>query len=121
MPGCIVRHIRDVEPVPCPCGSSIRPITKADTPVANLHVTHIQDSRKHYHKNATEYYYILEGTGKMELDGDTIDLEPGQVIYIPPGVAHRGYGDFRAVIFGVPAMEHTDEFFVEDRVKGRPE
>jgi len=112
-PKYIVRHIRDVEPVPCPCGSSIRPITAKDTKVANLHVTHITDSRKHYHKNCTEYYYILEGSGKMELDDETVELEPGTVIYIPAGVAHRGYGDFRAVIVGVPAIEHTDEFFVE--------
>ena len=109
----IVRNIKDVPPVPCLCGSSIRPITRKDTPVANLHVTHIMDSKKHYHKNCTEYYYILEGSGKMELDDDVVDLEPGVVICIPPMVAHRGYGDFRAVIVGVPAMEHTDEFLAD--------
>ena len=59
------------------------------------------------------YYYILEGGGKMELDGDLIDLEPGVVIVIPPLVPHRGFGDFRALIVGVPAMIHDDEFFCE--------
>ena len=109
----IVRNIKDVVPVPCPCGSSIRPITRSDTPVANLHVTHITDSRKHYHKHCTEYYYILEGSGKMELDDDVIELEPGVVVLIPPLVSHRGFGDFRAVIVGVPAMLHDDEVFCE--------
>ena len=109
----IVRHIEDVEPVPCPCGSSTRIITRKDTPVANLHVTVIRDSQKHYHKGCTEYYYILEGGGKMELDDDVVDLRPGTAIVIPPGVAHRGFGDFRALIVGVPAWEHTDEFFAE--------
>ena len=108
---CTVRHIEDVEPVPCPCGSSTRIITRQDTPVANLHVTHIQDSEKHYHKGCTEYYYILEGTGKVELDSDVVDLRPGTTIVIPPGVAHRGWGDFKALIVGVPAWEQTDEFF----------
>jgi len=109
----IVRNIKDVEPVPCPCGSSTRIITRKDTDVANLHVTHIQDSKKHYHKNCTEYYYILEGGGKMELGDDVVDLEPGVTILIPPGVPHRGYGDFRALIVGVPAWDMTDEFFAE--------
>jgi len=109
----IVRHIEDVEPVPCPCGWSTRLITRRDTPVANLHVTHIRDSRKHYHKDCTEYYYILEGSGTMELDGDTVQLRPGTAIVIPPGVAHRGRGDFKALIVGVPAWEHTDQFFCD--------
>jgi len=108
---CIVRHIEDVEPVPCPCGSSTRLITRADTDVANLHVTHIRDSEKHYHKHCTEYYFILEGAGTMELDDEAVELRPGTAVMIPPGVAHRGSGDFRALIVGVPAWEHTDEFF----------
>ena len=110
-PRPIVRHIEDVKPVPCPCGSSFRIITRKDTEVANLHVTEIRDSQKHYHKGCTEYYYIIEGTGRMELDDDEVELRPGTAILIPPGVAHRGYGDFKAVIIGVPAWEHTDEFF----------
>jgi len=110
-PDYIVRHIEDVEPVPCPCGSSTRIITRADTEVANLHVTHIRDSEKHYHKGCTEYYYILEGSGTMELGEDEVQLRPGTAIVIPPGLAHRGYGDFKALIVGVPAWEHTDEFF----------
>ena len=109
----IVRNIKDVEPVPCPCGSSTRIITIKDTDVANLHVTYIQDSKKHCHRGCTEYYYIIEGGGKMELDDEVVDLEPGVAILIPPGVFHRGYGDFRAIIFGVPAWDQNDEFFEE--------
>jgi mannose-6-phosphate isomerase-like protein (cupin superfamily) len=110
----IVRHIEEIEPVPCPCGSSTRVITREDTGVANLHVTHIQDSRRHYHKECTEYYYILEGQGVMELGEDRLEIGPGTTIVIPPGLPHRGTGDFRALIFGVPAMKHDDEFFCEE-------
>jgi mannose-6-phosphate isomerase-like protein (cupin superfamily) len=112
--GYLVRHIDDVEPVPCPCGSSTRPITIKDTPLVNFHVTHIQDSVKHYHKEVTEVYYILEGSGFMELNDETVPLRPGLVILIEPYTAHRGYGDFRTIVVGVPASRHDDEFFVED-------
>lgn len=111
--GYLVRKIEDAETVPCPCGSSTRIIQKTDTPVANLHVTHIQDSTRHYHKECTEYYYILEGSGKMELDNDVVELTPGTVVVIYPGTAHRGYGDFKTIVLGIPAWEHTDEFFCE--------
>ncbi len=110
----VVRHLREVEPVPCPCGSSTRPLTWRDTPILNLHVTEIRDSERHYHKQTTEVYYILEGEGWLELGEETVKLEPGLVIYIPTGTPHRGYGDFKAVIVGVPAMPNDDEFFLED-------
>ncbi|MFQ6131540.1 MAG: cupin domain-containing protein [Armatimonadota bacterium] len=109
----IARHIDDVEPVPCPCGSSWRIITRDDTEVSNIHVTHIMDSQKHYHERCSEYYYILEGEGKLELDGEVVELRPGLAVFIPEGIAHRGWGDFRAVIVGIPAWDPQDEVIVE--------
>jgi mannose-6-phosphate isomerase-like protein (cupin superfamily) len=32
----------------------------------------------------TEVYYILAGRGRMEIDGEQRDVEPGDTIYIPP-------------------------------------
>ncbi len=109
--GYLYRKLADAPKVPCPCGTSTRIVTIADTPVANLHVTSITDSTRHYHKGCTEYYYILEGRGRMELGDDVVDLEPGVTIVIEPGTPHRAYGDIRTVVFGVPAWHHTDEFF----------
>ena len=48
--GFMVRHLREAPTVPCPCGQSTRPLTRADTPVCNVHVTFITDSQKHYHR-----------------------------------------------------------------------
>jgi mannose-6-phosphate isomerase-like protein (cupin superfamily) len=68
-------------------------------------------------KECTEVYYILEGRGKMELNGDVIDVEPGMVIYIEPYTAHRLYSaeGVRTVVFGVPAYRLDDEFYVTDK------
>lgn len=112
-PGYIARHIDDVEPVPCPCGSSTRIITKDDTPVAGFHVTHIRDSKKHFHKNTTEIYHVLEGHGFLEIGGDTVELRPGLTILIEKGTPHRGYGDFKTIVVPIPAFDPTDEFFTE--------
>jgi mannose-6-phosphate isomerase-like protein (cupin superfamily) len=112
-PGYIVRRIEDAPTVPCPCGQSTRPLTRADTPVCNFHITFITDSVKHYHRECTEVYYILEGRGKMELNGAVIDVEPGMVVYIEPYTAHRlsSPGGVRTIVFGVPALRPEDEYF----------
>lgn len=118
--GYIYRRPDEAEVVPCPCGTSTRVIQAKDTPVANLHVTRITDSVKHCHKACTEYYYILDGQGKMELDEDAVDLAPGVAIVIEPGTAHRAYGDITVLIVGIPAWRHDDEFFVTEPEKDTP-
>jgi mannose-6-phosphate isomerase-like protein (cupin superfamily) len=111
--GYLVRHIAEAPTVPCPCGESTRAITRADTPACNLHVTFIKDSVRHYHKACTEVYYILEGHGKMDLDGDVIDVAPGVIVYIEPYTRHRLWSDagVRTIVFGTPALDPADEYF----------
>ena len=108
----LVRHVENApHVVHSACGQSIRLITHQDDPNVSFHVVHILDGTKHYHKRSTEIYYILEGKGKLELDDDTVDLEPGIAIFVPPGVRHRGYGDFKTVVTGTPAFVPEDEYF----------
>jgi mannose-6-phosphate isomerase-like protein (cupin superfamily) len=111
--GYLVRRLEDAPTVPCPCGRSTRPLTAADGAPCSMHVTVITDSVRHHHRACTEVYYILDGRGKMELNGDVIDVEPGLVIWIEPGTWHRLWSaaGVRTVVFGVPAYDPDDEFF----------
>jgi mannose-6-phosphate isomerase-like protein (cupin superfamily) len=43
---------------------------------------------RHYHKLAEEVYFILEGAGEMELDGERRTVGPGDAILIPAGAWH---------------------------------
>ena len=45
------------------CGESRRLITSEDTSAFSLHIVHIFDGKKHYHKRSTETYYVLEEKG----------------------------------------------------------
>ena len=119
--GYLVRRLQDAPTVACPCGQSTRPLTAADQAVCNLHVTFITDSVKHYHRQCTEVYYILQGRGKMELNDDVVDVEPGMVIYIEPYTAHRltSKEGVQTVVFGVPAYREDDEFFVTNEGPAR--
>jgi mannose-6-phosphate isomerase-like protein (cupin superfamily) len=111
--GYLVRRLDEAPTVPCPCGESTRPLTRADTPACNLHVTLITDSVRHYHKLCTEVYLILEGSGRMELNRDVVDVAPGTVVYIEPFTRHRLWSQdgVRTVVFGVPALVPDDEYF----------
>jgi mannose-6-phosphate isomerase-like protein (cupin superfamily) len=111
--GYLIRRLQEAPTVPCPCGQSTRPLTAADTPTCNLHVTFITDSTLHYHRECTEVYLVLEGHGQMELNGDTVDVGPGTVVYIEPFTRHRLWSKegVRTVVFGVPALRPDDEYF----------
>ena len=42
----------------------------------------------HYHENFDETLYGVSATLRMTLDGKTIDLRPGDSLYIPRGAVH---------------------------------
>jgi mannose-6-phosphate isomerase-like protein (cupin superfamily) len=42
----------------------------------------------HFHPLTEEIYYLLEGTGRMQIDGEIRDVKPGDAIAIPPGAVH---------------------------------
>ena len=108
----IVEQLDDIEPVPCPCGSSRRAFVQPDNPVATLHMVDIsKDSRIHYHKKLTEIYLILEGEGHMELDGDRVPLRPMTAVYIKPGCRHRAVGRLKIINIPIPAFDPGDEWF----------
>jgi mannose-6-phosphate isomerase-like protein (cupin superfamily) len=108
-----VRRVEDSPTVPCPCGQSTRIVTQADGLGCSFHITQIFDSVRHYHRDCTEIYYILEGTGTMHLDETEVLIEPGLVITIPAGTRHRLYSadGVKTIVFGIPAFNPADEYF----------
>ena len=111
--GYSVRRAADAPTVPCPCGQSTRIVTAADGLGCSFHVTEIRDSVRHYHRRTAEVYYVLDGTGRMELNDEVVDVGPGTVVTIEPGTRHRlvSPGGVRTVVVGVPAFDPDDEFF----------
>src|SRR5687768_12833449 len=98
--------------VECPCGEARRAFVDDPDGVASLHITDISvDAKTHYHKRLTELYYILEGEGEMELDGERHPVGPGDAILIKPLCRHRAIGRLRALIVPVPAFDPADEWF----------
>jgi mannose-6-phosphate isomerase-like protein (cupin superfamily) len=97
--------------VPCPCGQTQRAFADDPDRVASIHLVEISDDAKlHYHKQTTEIYFILEGSGLMELDGTRVPVHPGMSILIKPGCRHRAVGRMKILNIPVPAFDPRDEF-----------
>jgi mannose-6-phosphate isomerase-like protein (cupin superfamily) len=105
-------RLSELPAVACPCGQARRAFVDDPDRVASLHVVEISvDARAHYHKRMTEIYYILEGTGEIELDGERHPARPGDAILIKPGCRHRAIGRLRVLNVPVPAFDPADEWF----------
>ncbi len=107
-----IAEFDSIEGTPCPCGSSKRALMEFEGAPASMHVTTIsEDSRTHYHKRMTEIYYVLEGKGSIELDGENFALKPGMAVMIKPGCRHRAVGNLKIINVPVPRFDPADEFF----------
>jgi mannose-6-phosphate isomerase-like protein (cupin superfamily) len=77
----------------------------------------------HYHPRTEEIYYILEGAGRMTVDGQSRDVGPGDAIAIPPGAVHTisttSDVALRFLCCCTPAYEHDDTVLVESASAAR--
>jgi mannose-6-phosphate isomerase-like protein (cupin superfamily) len=72
----------------------------------------------HFHPLTEEIYYLLEGHGRMKVEGDVREVAPGDAIAIPPGARHQitniGEQTLRFLCCCAPGYEHDDTVMVED-------
>ncbi len=105
-------RLSEIVSVPCPCGEARRAFVDEPDQIASIHqVTIKQDSETHYHKHHTEIYYVLEGTGQIELDGERFSIKPGDSILIKPYCRHRAIGQLTILNTSIPVFDTKDEWF----------
>ena len=111
----LIRHEGDAPRERSTCGFRDRLISREDSEVAAwVHAVDIDGAREHYHKQATELYYVLEGEGVVLLDGEEHAVRKGSLVHIPPGVVHGARGRMRVLVTGIPDIADDDIFFTED-------
>jgi mannose-6-phosphate isomerase-like protein (cupin superfamily) len=116
----IVRSLEQAEPFTTADGSTIRELLGLPTaPVRNQSLAEAtlapgQATERHYHAETEEIYYVVEGSGEMELDGDRRPVAVGDAVLIPAGARHQVRADDRGMRFlccCAPAYRHEDTFF----------
>ena len=72
-----------------------------------------KDAKRHYHKQQTEIYIVLECDpgASIELDGCLHPVAPLTAVMIPPGVRHRADGQMKVLILCTPNFDSSDEHF----------
>ena len=116
-----VRSLGTVDPFVTKDGSLIRELCGIPAggtsrhSVAEATLEPGQATEPHYHAESEEVYFILEGEGDMEVDGDSATVCAGDAIPIPPGAWHTlhntGGGPLRLLCTCAPPYRDEDTFF----------
>ena len=75
-------------------------LTAVNDCVVRLGVVH-GDFHWHKHDEEDEFFFVMEGQFIIELEGQTVELNPGQGFTVPRGVMHCPRAPVRTVILMV--------------------
>lgn len=113
-----VVNIDRVEPFTTKDGSQIRELMAGrnscvrNQTLAEARLPAGSSTTPHHHVHTEEIYYLLEGRGRMTIDGDTRDVVSGDAIAIPPGAVHEitniGADVLKFLCCCSPGYEHDD-------------
>jgi mannose-6-phosphate isomerase-like protein (cupin superfamily) len=115
----IVENLSSQKPFTTKDGSQIRSILdRTNAPVKNQSLAEASlptgaATERHFHRESEELYFILEGKGTMEVDGESQGVGPGDAILIPPGAWHQisALVPLRFLCCCAPPYSHEDTFF----------
>jgi hypothetical protein len=116
-----IQNLNNQTPFTTRDGSTIRSIldrTNAPVQLQSLAEATLPpggSTERHYHKQSEELYFLLEGTGLMEIDGTSRPVTPGDAILIPPGAWHQITATppdpLRFLCCCAPPYDHSDTYF----------
>ena len=114
-----IRNREEQEPFTTKDGSTIRSLLDlSNAPVKGQSLAEATlppggATERHYHKVSEEFYYILEGSGVMEIDGEEREVGPGDAILIPAGAWHeiKATDAMQFLCCCAPPYAHDDTYF----------
>lgn len=70
-------------------------------------------TQRHYHKDSEEFYYVLRGSGRIEIAGEVETVGPGDAVLIPAGAWHEIRAEEELVFLCccAPPYRHEDTYF----------
>ena len=105
-----------VEPFTTKDGSTIRELMHAaNQTLAEAALAPGQQTQRHYHAASEELYYLVDGEGELEIDGERTSVTVGDAILIAPGAWHQitatGDAELRFLCCCAPGYSDADTFF----------
>ncbi len=118
-----IRRAHEVVPLTSPHGEIVFELIGAAAgglqshSVAQVLLPPGKASRRHHHPVAEESYFILAGQARLELDGATAHLRPGDAVAIPSGAVHQihneGDTDLIFLAVCVPAWTPDNSVYLD--------
>lgn len=96
------RDPAEISPWAETCGQIRFLIEERDGAAGEVCEVEITEAKLHYHERTDEFYYVIDGHGRMRLNDEEIELHQGVVVYVPRGVKHRAWGKLKVLIVCVP-------------------
>ncbi len=109
-----VQSLTAAEPFTTKDGSTIRELHRSEAQsLAEATLDPGQATDRHYHRRTEEIYFLLEGEGEMEVDGERRQVGPGEAVLIPAGAWHQilAGSPLRFLCTCAPPYSHEDTFF----------
>jgi len=71
------------------------------------------ETERHYHKESEEFYYVLGGRGRMEVNGEVREVVVGDAVLIPAGAWHKieAVEELVFLCCCAPPYQHEDTYF----------
>lgn len=88
-----IRRLDDLPEWRSICGFRRDLLAAGESPYASIHYMRIEGSVRHHHRRTTEFYYVVEGEGWMELAGEWHPIRKGDLIVVPPHTWHTSKHD----------------------------
>ena len=110
----LIKKLKDTEEIKTVCGNVKELIKSSDFKEASVIIVTVNgETKKHWHKKLTEFYYILDGEIDLELDDAVEHCEEGTLVMIKPGTAHKARGNGHILEISLPAFDPNDLTVVE--------
>lgn len=124
MVAMFIRDLSQAEPFTTKDGSSIRSLLDLScAPVSNQSLAEATlpaqgATTRHRHPSTEEFYYLTQGQGVLEIDGELRDVGVGDACLIPPGAIHQIYnpgpGELKILCCCAPPYRHEDTELLPD-------
>jgi mannose-6-phosphate isomerase-like protein (cupin superfamily) len=111
-----VKSLNQVESFTTKDGSEIRELYHTDAQsLAEASLEPDQATERHYHRLSEEIYFVLKGSGDMEVDGEHKRIAVGDAVLIAAGAWHslhnNGTSELRILCCCSPPYSHDDTYF----------
>jgi mannose-6-phosphate isomerase-like protein (cupin superfamily) len=111
-----VKSLNRVESFTTKDGSEIRELHHTDAQsLAEASLEPDQATERHYHRLSEEIYFVLKGSGDMEVDGEHKRIAVGDAVLIAAGAWHslhnNGTSELRILCCCSPPYSHDDTYF----------